>query len=51
MKKVLSKIIAGVISNTSLAGVPNTFVSGEVATAAKFNENFTSLSNEIDDVK
>ena len=51
MKKVLSIVLAGMISTASLAGVPNTFISGEVATAAKFNENFTSLSNEIDDVK
>jgi hypothetical protein len=51
MKKVLSIVLAGMISTASLAGVPNTFVSGEVATAAKFNENFVYLSNEIDDAK
>ena len=51
MKKTLSIVLMGLISTASLAEVPNTFVSGEVATAAKFNENFTSLSDEIDDVK
>jgi hypothetical protein len=51
MKKVVSIVLAGMISSASLAEVPNTFVSGEVATAAKFNENFTFLSNEIDDVR
>lgn len=51
MKKVLLTVLTGMISTASLAEVPNTFVSGEVATAAKFNENFTSLSNEINDVR
>ncbi|MBV1884857.1 MAG: hypothetical protein KUG66_01250 [Gammaproteobacteria bacterium] len=51
MKKIISIVLAGMISTASLAEVPNAFVSGEVATAAKFNENFTSLSNEIDDVR
>ena len=51
MKKVLSLMLGGVITTASFAGVPNTFVSGELATAGKFNENFTALSNEIDNVK
>ena len=51
MEKVLAIIISGAISAASLAEVPNQFSPGEVATAAKFNENFTSLSNEIDVVK
>lgn len=51
MNKILFIIIIGMIANTSIADVPNTFVAGEVATAAKFNENFISLSNEIDEVR
>lgn len=51
MKEFLITAIVGAISTASFASVPNTFVSGEVATAAKFNENFTHLSNEIDDVR
>lgn len=51
MKKSISIVLVGMVSTTSLAEVPYTFVSGEVATAAKFNENFTSLSNEIADVR
>lgn len=51
MKKAISIVLVGMISTASLAEVPNIFVSGEVATAAKFNENFTSLSNEISDVR
>src|SRR5690554_2583152 len=51
MKKSISIVLVGMISSASLAEVPNIFVSGEVATAAKFNENFTYLSNEINDVR
>ena len=51
MKKILSLVIILPVSGTTLADIPNTFVAGEVATAAKFNENFKALSDDIDDIK
>lgn len=51
MEKISSAFILGLLSSAAVADVPNTFVPGEVATAAKFNENFTHLSDEIKDVK
>ncbi len=51
MEKISSIFVLGLLSSTAIAEVPNSFVPGEVATAAKFNENFTHLSSEISDVK
>lgn len=50
MRTVLLLLFTGMVSNASLAEVPNTFVAGEVATAAKFNENFTFLSEQIESI-
>lgn len=51
MKHFLVLAIAGALTSISLAEVPNTFAAGEIATASKFNENFMSLSNEIEEVR
>ena len=46
-KTAIASIMSLIVASSAYADVPNTFVSGQPASAASVNENFSSLDSRV----